>query len=89
MDDLLARCNQSVKLAPLVAKTGWSVDQCRPDFGGVGQRLADAFSSRSRVEEPRRGNVPLVLRIDGGGTKRVAVIPDQNGRVLGRGVGGP
>ncbi|KAL2783083.1 hypothetical protein BJX66DRAFT_330840 [Aspergillus keveii] len=88
IDGLLSQCNQSVKLALLVAETGRSVEQCREDLEGAGQRLADALSSHTR-HEPRRGNTTLVLCVDGGGTKCAAVITDQNGNVLGRGVVGP
>ncbi|KAL3485143.1 hypothetical protein BJX62DRAFT_243259 [Aspergillus germanicus] len=87
-DDLLVQCDQSVKLALLVAETGRSVEQCREDLKCAGQRLADALLPHTR-NEPRCGKAPLVLCVDGGGTKCAAVITDQSGTVLGRGVVGP
>ncbi|KAL2832740.1 hypothetical protein BJY01DRAFT_253762 [Aspergillus pseudoustus] len=92
LDGLLVRCNQSVKLALLVAETGRPVEQCRRDLEVAGQRLAQALSlsnSNPQAEPPQRGGSPLVLCVDGGGTKCAAVIADHSGSVLGRGVVGP
>ncbi|KAL3465737.1 hypothetical protein BJX64DRAFT_296992 [Aspergillus heterothallicus] len=72
IDSILTWCNQSVKLALLVAETGNSVEKCRRDLEGAGQRLADALAisqSQAETEKPRRVESPLVLCIDGGGTK--------------------
>ncbi|CEL11811.1 hypothetical protein ASPCAL14907 [Aspergillus calidoustus] len=61
MDDLLSRCNQSVKLALLVAESGRSVDQCRRDSEGVGQSpgLRTLFPLIPGVEIPRWFSVPM------------------------------
>ncbi|KAL2867432.1 putative glucokinase regulator family protein [Aspergillus lucknowensis] len=87
IDDLLGRCNQSVKLALLVAETGNPVEQCRHNLEVASQRLAHVLVRNRTIS--RQEKLPLVLCIDGGGTKCAAVIADRKGTILGRGLAGP
>ncbi|KAH8690314.1 putative glucokinase regulator family protein [Talaromyces proteolyticus] len=93
LDDLLAKCDRSVKLALVVVERGLTVEQGR-------QQLKDADGVLDRVLHPNKDNhlqklaiygfgpyVP-VLCIDGGGSKCAAVTAISN-NIRGQGISGP
>ncbi|KAF7592345.1 hypothetical protein BBP40_000328 [Aspergillus hancockii] len=95
LDDLITRCDRSVKLALLVADTELSVEQCKshlePADGVLEVALADTMGASREGKSGAQGinGESLVLRIDGGGTKCAAAIADGVGDILGRGIAGP
>ncbi|KAJ5908763.1 hypothetical protein N7495_001445 [Penicillium taxi] len=76
---LLTKCNNSVKLAILVAETGNSVQACEQQLVLAGGVLAKALDKRSKLTQSQMPDRQFVLCIDGGGTKCAAVVTDANG----------
>lgn len=95
LDDLLAQCNRSVKLALMTANTGLSVEEARRELESAGGILAQALKAtdKSCTGIERTGSAAsdrrFILCIDGGGSKCAAVITDEKGVTLGRGMAGP
>ncbi|KIJ38715.1 hypothetical protein M422DRAFT_210753 [Sphaerobolus stellatus SS14] len=75
MDELLASCDGSVKLAIVVARTGWSIDKARETLFRVGGRLADLLPLVKTNDTSTQANYPqpLYLCVDGGGTNTRAI----------------
>ena len=95
LDDLLAQCDRSVKLALMTANTGLSVEQSRRELESAGGILAQALKAANKSctgNQPNDSAAPdrrFILCIDGGGSKCAAVITDEKGDILGRGLAGP
>lgn len=96
LDDLLGRCNRSVKLALIVSETGLPVEQCRQRLAAAGGVLAKALAEYAATpvkNDLSNGTPPpgeYVLCIDGGGSKCAAAIADRaTGLVVSRGIAGP
>ena len=94
LNELLARCDGSVKLALVVAETGLSVEESRRQLEaahGVLAGLLPVGDDDAQPETPpvtRAKQRYQVLCIDGGGSKCAAVVGTAGG-VMSRGVGGP
>ena len=87
-DALLARCDGELKTALLVGRSGITPDEVRRRLVDSGGRVGDVLRSMAPVTD----HPSLLLGIDGGGTKTVALLGEVslNGpRVLGRGEAGP
>ena len=95
LDDLLAQCDRSVKLALMTANTGLSIEQSRRELESAGGILAQALKAANKSctgNQPNYSAAPdrrFILCIDGGGSKCAAVITDEKGVILGRGLAGP
>lgn len=96
LDELLGRCNRSVKLALIVSETGLPVEQCQQRLEAAGGVLAKALAEYAPkpVNDDRSCGTPqrgeYVLCIDGGGSKCAAAIADTStGLVVSRGLAGP
>lgn len=90
LDDLLTKCDRSVKLAILVAETGKSVEVCKEKLRSAGGILSNALelavpNAQSVSNELSR---KFALCIDGGGTKCAAVVVDAAGNTS-HGYAGP
>lgn len=95
LDNLLAQCDGSVKLALMTANTGLSVEQSQRRLESAGGILAQALKAANKPctgIQPNGSAAPdrrFILCIDGGGSKCAAVITDEEGDILGRGLAGP
>lgn len=91
-DSLLERCGRELKTALVVHLAGVTSDEARRRLQAAGGRVRVAIgvASGSHAAVPTE---QLVLGIDGGGTRTVALlaVPKRDGgwRVLGRGEAGP
>jgi len=87
-DTILARCDGELKTALVVGRTGWTPDNARRRLTECGGRIADVLASQPPdVRHPK-----LVLGIDGGGTRTVALLAEITGApvtTLARGEAGP
>ncbi|PGH01137.1 N-acetylmuramic acid 6-phosphate etherase [Helicocarpus griseus UAMH5409] len=95
IDDILRRCDGSVKLALATLAIGSTVDDARRQLEAAGGKLTEVLKHKSQqrfktdggnVTPP--GNTPLVMYVDGGGTKCAAVVLGQDGKI-GKGEAGP
>lgn len=93
LDDLLARCDGSVKLALVVAETDVSVGESRQRLeaaeGALVRVLApsDHIPSGKSLANGSKRRYPA-LCVDGGGSKCAVVVATSQG-VMSRGVAGP
>lgn len=93
LDDLLARCDGSVKLTLVVAETDLPVGQSRQRLQAAAGVLVRALAPNSIIySESSLANgskqKSSVICVDGGGSKCAAVVATSSG-IMGRGVGGP
>jgi N-acetylmuramic acid 6-phosphate etherase len=97
LDNLIATCGGSVKLAIVVLHNQWTVEKGRTELDLAGGRLENVLVTKSASIVPQinctKHAAPLFLCIDGGGTLTRAIITalDNAGRstVLGKGFAGP
>jgi N-acetylmuramic acid 6-phosphate etherase len=93
LDDLLARCDGSVKLALVVAETDLPVGESRQRLHVAGGVLVRALTPNDNLHSGKslmngfKRRYP-VLCVDGGGSKCAAVVATSYG-VVGMGVAGP
>src|ERR1700733_14214370 len=93
LDELLARCDGSVKLALVVAETDLAMDQSRHRLRAAEGILEIALAPNDDIH-PRtlsangtKRRYP-VLCVDGGGSKCAVVVATSTG-IVGRGIAGP
>ena len=94
LDNLLARCNGSVKLALVVAEKGVTVDQGRQRLETARGLLARALeipeqNGSTTPAEPRSRQELPVLCVDGGGSKSAALVGLTSRGLIGKGNAGP
>ena len=94
LDDLLARCNGSVKLSLVVAEKGVSVDEGRRRLetaqGLLAKALAIDYNNQQKSSPSGECDSTLpVLCVDGGGSKCAAMVGLPNQQAIGKGQGGP
>jgi N-acetylmuramic acid 6-phosphate etherase len=96
LDELLASCHGSVKLALMVSRSGLSVEESRDQLDAVGGVLAKAFtelqlSAQNELyarQNPQNTSRRLVLCVDAGGSKCRAIVRDYYD-AIGKGFAGP
>lgn len=98
LDDLLASCNGSVKLAIVVAEKGLTLVEGRRQLESAQSVLANILESENSrgpndntvlaTEPSSRPELP-VLCVDGGGSKSAALVGVSNRRQVGKGNSGP
>lgn len=93
LDELLAKCDRSVKLALVVVEKDVTVEQGRQqlkDADGVLDRVLHPGKDIRFLKSPMNGSRPYVpvLCIDGGGSKCAAVTAISN-NIRGQGISGP
>lgn len=91
-DALLEQCGCELKTALVVQLAGVTAEEARERLRKTNGRVRDAILTNGRVVAAN-GTEDLVLGIDGGGTRTVALLAARRGRddwqVLGRGESGP
>lgn len=91
LDLLISQCDNSVKLAIVVGRTGWSVTKARNELDlhqGVLAHVLEAFAT---IGETPATSSPEIFNIcvDGGGTQTRVILSTLEGEVVARGTSGP
>jgi N-acetylmuramic acid 6-phosphate etherase len=87
-EELVAHCGGEVKTALVAQLACLQPDEARQRLEAVGGRVRAALA-RPPAPSPRAQLPSLLLGIDGGGSRTVALLADAEGTVLGRGTAGP
>ncbi|KAK2782888.1 hypothetical protein FQN52_000528 [Onygenales sp. PD_12] len=96
IDALLKKCNGSVKLALATLALGSTVEEAQQRLESGGGKLSDVLKQKSQESTQQnatkvtvsRTSIPLVMYVDGGGTKCAATVVGPNGEI-GEGEAGP
>jgi N-acetylmuramic acid 6-phosphate etherase len=93
-ETLLATCDGEVKTALIVRQLGRTPAEARAMLAEAKGRVAEVLAKQSArlAEPPSVSGSRLVLGVDGGGTKTIALLAEMEGdrfRLLGRGESGP